>query len=553
MSSHHQVTATLRTLGPLRIGRGTPDERSDLPVQRDLRGRPCVPGSSLAGALRAAAARRYPDRVEHLFGADQPYETGQRHERHVLEPSRVQVQAATVLSIPGRAAADSTPAEGDGLASLSTQVRPRVGIDRERLSAKPNVLFDAESWPSGLRLGIDLSCPTEDLEDVVGVLEALTAPDGGLGAGPCPVALDDWVVAPVEQSAVRMLEAALARGRGEPPPTGGEPPMVPAPTARAAEARRIGGWMRLDLTVRLTEPLACRLPLDPSLTGGQARDSDEKDPDNLPFPLAVIDSEHGMAWTVGLPASSLKGVLRQRAERACAYLAGARLAEPWSIHRETPVTRLFGWSSDDRQQAGAAGRLRCSDLRHGHLVPEGQTSGGAGDGKALRGPEAVLNHPAYASRPRVRIDRLTGSVLGSALFTDAFVRDGEQLDGTLTLVDAAARPDRRVPVDPRDFALLAVGLRDLTENVAGVGGSTRSGYGAVRLTELTVSWGRAGEPPPAADAADDGPPRHETIEVAADGGISWPEWMAEELRAGWQTVTAELAPDDGGRDEKEPG
>lgn len=541
MSQHRRITATLVTRGPLRVGGGSPDERSELPVQRDLADRPRVPGSSLAGALRAAAARRLPDRVEHLFGSDQPHGAGEGVDGVALEPSRVQVGDARVRA--PAAAGDAASAPAGELDGVTTEVRPRVGVDRERLSAKPNVLFDAESWPVGLRLSVPLTCPSEDVGDALAALEALAAPDGGIGSGPCPVELEDWTVETVEDRAVSMLEAALARGRGQTPASAPAAAPVSPSAAVPAEDHRRGGWLRLDLAVELIEPLACRLPLDPALQG--QHDGGGKLPDNLPFPLATVDADHGMAWTVGLPASALKGVLRQRAERACAYLAGAPLPDPWSAHRENPVTRLFGWASQDRHHPSAAARLRCSDLRHDHVVSEPATL--PDSDTQLRGPAAVLAHPACEARERVRIDRLTGSVLGSALFTDACVREGEQLTGSVTLVDdgsrRAADPPAGVPVDRRDLALLAVALRDLAEGLVGVGGSTRSGYGTVRPVELTLQWGAPGEPARERTATDPGErerDRRRDIPVRPDGGITWPDDLADEIRQGWQTVRTEL-------------
>lgn len=550
MRRQRKITAVLTTKGSVRIGSGVPNTRSELPIQRDQLGRPRLPGTSLAGALRAAAARRLPHNAEQLFGGlvdDKAPEGGQEGEsgsvgdgddRKAIEPSRVLVHDA----VPDPAHEDDRR-PGSAVAS---EVRPRVGIDRRRLAAKEQVLFDAETLPAGFPFRVALECDPDDVDHVVGALCALAAPDGGIGAGAGAVTISSIKVEAQATGVVAAVAAALQAG-GHNAATHLDD-STPAPSAVAAsrpgrQPEPKGGWLQLDVAVVLPEPLACRMPRDAAQKrSGQA--------DNLPFPLAEWTPKRGMAWTVGLPASSLKGVLRQRAERACAFLAGEPLPDPWESHGPDPVTRLFGWTPAGRESVGEASRLRVTDLRHPKIVAEND-AGSAG-------PEAVLEHPAVEQRNRVRIDRLSGTTLESAFYNDAVVKEGETLTGTLTLVSGLAdRVDGSVPVDPRDAALLAVALRDIAEGLAGVGGSTRSGYGTLRLQGVTACWGHAGVGPDEPSFFNGGPQEGEprrgdaepsgatggeaNVEVdPSDGSLTWPEPLATVIEQGWREVTEEL-------------
>lgn len=447
-----RLTATLTTVDAYAVRSGTAAVHTELPVRRDQRGLPVLPGTALAGALRAASERRYGrDRTIALFGSLQEQGTGQ---------SGDQLLACSAIAVCDAAYAGEQPP--------AVEVRPHVGIDRERGAAKRDILFDEEVWPAGLVFRVALEFPPPYAAEVVGLLEELALPSGGIGSGACRVTVSDLRLAELAADASALLRTAMERWGGPVDDPLVSILQVPAPAPRTV---RCDGpaWAEIELAVRCAEPLASRLPIDPSSA------QRERDNDNLPFGASRLRGcgrGDEQEWTVGLAADGLRGVLRTRAERALAYLGGAPVPDPWATRSAHPVARLFGWATDSsrskaeqtQQPDGAAALLRVSDF----LDRERWMSG------ADR--VAVEAHPAVIPRSRNRVDRLSGSTLEGALFTDHVVAAGTVLRGTLAVL-----PPPGSGLDPRDLALLAVALRDVLDGDAGVGGSSHSGYGTLAL------------------------------------------------------------------------
>ena len=174
MSRQHLCVPVVTT-GPLAIHTGDQSAGEDTTLRISADGKPILPGTSVAGALRAAAQRRYgAPQADALFGrlvTDEP-ERSERVERGMLtgEPSRITVFDATA----------STATEG--------QFRHRVGIDRATQAAKRGILFDQRVWPQGLRFDLRFECDDADLGPLRGAIEELLGPAGGIGAGACPLA-----------------------------------------------------------------------------------------------------------------------------------------------------------------------------------------------------------------------------------------------------------------------------------------------------------------------------------------------------------------------------
>lgn len=491
-----RLTATLTTVDAYAVRDGTPAVHTELPVRRDQRGLPVMPGTALAGALRAASMRRYGEhRTIELFGSLQEQGTGQ---------SGDQLLACSAAAVRDAAYAGEQPP--------TVELRPHVGIDRQRGAAKPDILFDEEVWPAGLVFGVVLEFPPADAADVAGLLEELALPTGVVGSGACRVTVSDVQLAELVTDVPALLAAAMARWDGPVDDPLVVIPQVPDPAPRTV--RRDGpAWADIELAVCCVEPLASRLPIDPSSA------QRERGNDNLPFAASRLrDGEQ--EWTVGLAADGLRGVLRTRAERALAHLGGAPVPDPWATRDAHPVARLFGWATDSSPRrsgaeqipGGAAALLRVSDLLDRERWMPGTDR------------FAVEAHPAVIQRSRSSIDRLSGSTLESALFTDHVVAAGTILRGTLTVLPAPGSG-----LDPRDLALLAVALRDVLDGDAGVGGSSHSGYGTLALQEATLRLGYL----------DGERPRVEEQRIS--GRLDWPPGWAALICAGWEQLRREVA------------
>lgn len=505
------LRGTLVCVGALAIGTGRRDVRSDQPVLADQRGLPVIPGSSLAGALRAAAVRVHDaETVERLMG---PSTIGGEDP---AERSAVSVHDA-VLDLPGLVP--------------PRQLRQHVGIDRERLAAQEAVKFDRETWPLGLRFRLALSLEGDGTEELVDplllALAELTGPLGGIGSGRCPVAIEDLTVHRAA-AAADVLAAAERRWDHpeEPEPLGASirgPVDLHAPDgAGQGGVEGTTAAVELHLRLRTLSPLLVREPVSPF----------EQAEDNVPFSVRCVEGAAASARIVrrpAVPGDSLLGVIRQRAERALA-LAGLPGGDPFDDLRAEdrdlahPVLRTFGLvgSAED----SASGAVRVEDAV---LVDRAQD-----DGVWVEAGDRTAGEQAWAVvRPRVHIDRLTSAPLGSAKFDDTALADGRDLDVRITVAPAGRS------FEDLDLALVAVGLRDVLAGAAGVGGSVRSGYGTLGLVSATlvehvrpVDGGplRALPPVDLGDGvAEDG---------AADGGalrtgLAWGDDWSRRLDAAW--------------------
>jgi len=176
------------------------------------------------------------------------------------------------------------------------------------------------------------------------------------------------------------------------------------------------------------------------------------------------------AWRNGqeapyIPGSSLKGVLRSRAEQIVRALAPKEMIiqdlfdEQREMEKEMrnrsgrevyyasdPLTQLFG-------QTYLAGRLSCSDA-----FP-------------IEGEPVRLN-----VRTHVAINRITGATQGKALFTPEVVEEGV-FGGDVTLTNFALW----------QLKLVGLLLQDLDEGYVLLGGSTTRGYGRVKVENVRVT------------------------------------------------------------------
>jgi CRISPR/Cas system CSM-associated protein Csm3 (group 7 of RAMP superfamily) len=410
------------------------------------------------------------------------------------------------------------------------QLRQHVGIDRERLAAREAVKFDRETWPLGLRFRLALSLEGDEAEELLDplllALAELAGPLGGIGAGRCPVLVE-------ELSVLRNATAAECRAAAE---RRWDHPAEPEPVGaalrgsvdlRSPEGRVADGGagptaaVELRLTLRTLTPLLVREPLSPF----------EQAEDNVPFSVRCVAGANGAAHIVrrpAIPGDSLLGVIRQRAERSLA-LAGLPGGDPFvDPHAEGrdlthPVLRTFGLvgSAED----ATSGAVRVEDAVLVDREP--------GDGVWVEGDDRTAGEQPWAvSRPRVHIDRLTSAPLGSDKFDDTALSDGRELEVRITIA-----PSGR-PFEDLDVALVAVGLRDVLAGAVGVGGSVRSGYGTLGLVAATlVEHVRPEEGGPLREL----PPidlRSERSEDWAEGkGLDWGEGWTRRLDAAWRAAT----------------
>ncbi len=168
------ISGTLVALSGLRIGSGRSSDvgGSDLPVLRDARGRPFIPGASLKGALRARVesllAAVHPNEVRSLqeIEAHQQLITKIKNETKNLkdddERSRRIWAQSTLIELTfgaqwtaSRLFFKDAPVDED-LWFGQFEVRNGVGIDRDTETVSGSLLYDYEVVPAGTSFRFDL-------------------------------------------------------------------------------------------------------------------------------------------------------------------------------------------------------------------------------------------------------------------------------------------------------------------------------------------------------------------------------------------------------------
>jgi CRISPR/Cas system CSM-associated protein Csm3 (group 7 of RAMP superfamily) len=487
------VRGVLTCLTAVHVGGWDASAFADLAVARDGLDQPVIPGTSIAGALRAW-----------LASLTDPASTGTgRTPRFVvsdlfgwLEPggerggvARIRVDDAQLLD-----------------AAVEPLVRDGVGIDRRTGAAAAGFLFEREVLPAGTRFGFRLVAdePTAGDEKVAAAVEALVA---GLRAGRVSlgaartrglgqVRLEDVHTRTVDLSGRDSLTAWLAGGL--PWHTAG-PVDDPSSGAGAADGQ-------LEIEISWT-PVTATMVKD-SIEGALV--------DTLPLTETSADGTVRLL----LPGSSLKGVLRAHAERIVRTLTGQDAAESLRVvlatERLPGVATLFGWAGDqrhdDRAGAGAAGWrgvLVVADCHGTAAVPAEDwndvlTVHPPKDGdrdaerSALRERLDRLN-PVMSLRivDHVAVDRWTGGAAENLLFSVLEPR-------------AAAWEPIRLRVDVARFAhqlqdrdghlamaLLLLVLRDLADGWLTLGFGGARGRGHIGVDQ--VRFAGSGLPGPWAD------------------------------------------------------
>jgi CRISPR/Cas system CSM-associated protein Csm3 (group 7 of RAMP superfamily) len=444
---------TLECRSPLHVG-GLSGDDPDLPLALDGRGRPYVPGTSLAGAMRAWCERAveadHREEVSRLFGG-----AGQHD-----EPAKP--EGASRLFV------EDAPVDGEA----APEVRDGVGIDRARGAAAEAVRYERMVLPRGSRLLLELTLelPADDRTSeplVSRLLEAMTRGEVLLGAarsgglGEVVLTGATWWVERLD------TREGLLKLLRDGPSAGGSLPEAVA--AWRGDLLIEVGW-RPDLPVMLASGLvgaaASTVPL---VTGAGP----------LRYPV--------------LPGSSVKGVLRAHAERIVRTLfaegAQGRLLQQVRV----PLAEwLFGSDGGPARPAGespaALGRaaLRVADC-HAEAVPADAWEAilQAGDVGELR--DAMPK--GWSLAHHVAIDRWTGGAADRFLF-EVLEPWGLRWEPLRLEVERG----RLGPDEGPCLALLLLVLRDLAQGRVALGWATRRGHGTVLVEEVTVTRRRAAGP-----------------------------------------------------------
>jgi len=473
------VEAELQAASALHVGGLGETLDTDLPLARDGAGRLYIPGTSLAGALRAWWEQAFGT------GGDTDRLWGPRHPVDDGRAAAVLVDDAVVLG---------------GDADTRVEVRDGVGIDRLRGAAADRIKYDRAVLARGTRIDLRLTVDVDAKLDTAAVESRLAH---------CLIALERGEIG---------LGAARTRGLGRLALAPGGTITVTrrrlgtrADTIAALRGGEAVAWETFRQAARDDDrPRRHRLgiavdwqPVGPVMVKASV---DGTAVDMLP--LTALD---GDAVRLSLPGSALKGVLRTQSERIVRTVLGRDEADRVPVTGRPPafldqlkgmplVEWLYGAAGerDDEATPGALrtgrGALSVADLHGGPPIPPEQwlkveAAGGLPELLGTLGPvghgeggSGGADLGAWQVAHHVAIDRWTGGAADGFLYTvlEPFQVTWPPLDLTLDL--DRLRPDDVLPA----LALLLLTLDDLAQGRMALGFGGNRGLGAVTVTAIRI-------------------------------------------------------------------
>ncbi|MFO0869067.1 MAG: TIGR03986 family CRISPR-associated RAMP protein [Pirellulales bacterium] len=445
-----RISGTFTTTSPLHIGSGEmvtfdhpslkdgDDQPNDIQaVVRDYRGLPCIPGSALKGVLRSWAEQRLPTHqcaLARIFGerdvASASAESGWAEfcTAHVQSPSpekRLELSRCV-------------PYWND---HAFTGILSHVSIQRDTGAAAPEKLFFEEYVPEGISFAVEIHVARlnrSDIELLLAILEQgsqhPTHPLHFGGNGADGWGRMNWHLETVQTCVLPEIRTDQV---------GFDYCIHPCHDLQLPSLTpQLPAFVTLQLQLDLQGPF---LVNDSSRTKPAGCSAEDKRLFTDFFPLRRAD---GRTW---LPASSLRGSLRERAEFLLQSLTGDR-QDPSG---DGPIERLFGTTGQRARLtiAEPCEKTECRLDRRQDFVALDRFTGGAAEGAKF--------DATYAERPTLEVQLTLG------------------LEG----------------LQPEDVALFRTTLQDVCEGRVPFGWGGSKGYGdatgrlnAGFLNDVDLSW-----------------------------------------------------------------
>jgi CRISPR/Cas system CSM-associated protein Csm3 (group 7 of RAMP superfamily) len=496
----------LVALGPVHVGGADSGHESDMALAVDGLGRPYLPGTSLAGAIRAWE-RIDMDAEDVRWGFVKAGDRG--------SASRVIIDDAPLLN------------------HAATELWHGVGIDRVSGTAADGIKFDRQVLPAGARFRFRLQLDVASGDELAAqrawiarLRDALAAGEIAFGAGRTRgLGRFGFVVdAQREQdwTCIEGLIATLERGGHD---AGGHWKTAKDPAIPSSSIAIRVHW-------RPAGPVMSKAALDGSAVDGlpltSARSGKPEDPDRVLL----------------LPGSSIKGALRGHAERivrSVLGLAPVRLDDGRSRHLDQVhvplVDRLFGAARPPRRsdgktpiEGGARGWLRVGSCYSKLVMTASAWEALADRPAAWAATGWNAKGPAQLYRAdHVAVDRWTGGAADGLLYSAV------EPAASIEWEPFELRLDPPSSADPRAaLALLWLVLRDLAAGRITLGFGANRGYGAVAVERIAIDGlDLIGLAPRSLEVGvDDGrldeAPASALVDVLRR---AWSEWMATQGEA----------------------
>ncbi len=283
ITSRLKITGSLVALGPLHVGGADDNADVDLALARNGNGQWYVPGTSLAGAIRAWLRRRLGEsQINGAWGFQDQDETKRQPDGHA---SFVIVENGEVKLPPG----------------ALVEIREGVGIDRVLGGAAENIKYNRAVLPSGTEINLEMTVelPTSNdatRDQLLAALQALQSGAIRFGAaktrGLGKVMLKELEVVEQELLSFDGMLAAL-RGQSQPVDVNDAANLPKLPT--------------IDITIDWA-------PRGPLMVKAER--------DGVVVDMLPLVSAKAGDLTFVLPGSSIKGALRSQAERIVRTVCG---------------------------------------------------------------------------------------------------------------------------------------------------------------------------------------------------------------------------------------
>lgn len=522
MSDYIALTGTLQFTTAVHIGSGKAGETTDAPLRRDARGRIVLPGTAIAGALRATATRLAPRidfrddtkklclafekekndepchcHVCHLFGDVNPGvgEEGEQESEKLTHASRLWIYDAVVAA--GQAGA---------------LVRDGVGIDRRSgVSASASgAKFDLEVLPAGTCFKLRMELKDTDEQDhqlLAATLAEWQAGRGRLGGrtarGLGAFELTDLKCTSLDLSDPEKLMNYLttnAPWESEEVETGWVESNLSGIGRRSIEELRDVGqkneaiarcWVTVTFELQFTGPFLMHDPVLANLVGF----------DHAPL-LQQLPPANRDGWQPRpvLSGAGLRGVLRSHAERIARTLAthhAWKKSTDFNARRKAFLQTCPACDplqSKEGEALASCDTLLAKDPESGktvlsttdltedkHLCLGCWLFGSTRRGSRLAVDDAALaegQEPNWKVQDFLAIDRFTGGALETAKF-DAVDLIRPRFTVRLHLENPEAW----------ELGWLTLVLRDLRDELVTFGFGAAKGYGLAKAEKFNVQMG----------------------------------------------------------------
>lgn len=403
------ITVRLQMVTPGGVTSGELSKNT-MKLRTDPHGTPHLPGTTVAGSLRFHC-HDY-SALSGLFGNEPPHEANESRDDERVA-SKIQV-LGTVYHPTGE-----------------PHTRTRTAIDPERGAADNHMLHGIEQLPPGTEFDIMFRWDDPDPDELTTFFEALGSWKPRLGrgishgAGHCRVAA--WASEEYDLATEQGLLAWIQNTDSYPVPTPKE--STPAPPDYI-----------LDLEYEVVDGVHIGVSQQDEETPEDSAGVSTTEGTGVKI-SPVLKEKHGDSWHVVVPGSSLKGLMRSRAEYIC-RVVGADACTDRACGQCWPC-RLFGYSNPDKAHRSAV-------VIH----------------------DTIISDPKTECRQHVALDRFTGGAAPQLLYTDEVVVSGRFM----------VRAEKLRDLDKAEEDLLKAVAADLHDGLIGIGARTTSGQGTVRLT-----------------------------------------------------------------------